>query len=137
VSKSNHDRAIAIEVSGAPIEQEQARTTREDMLAILKNAATDEEVRHRLALKIGACSTNEETEMLVILHDQASNDRDRLLWAAAIFASHQPASVPILARYARQSPDPLTRAGARTLLVDQIGEEATVKLLNEEISVKK
>jgi len=59
------------------------------------------------------------------------------VWAAAVFAAHSPKSVPLLTRYARQSPDEMTRAGARAELVDLLGEERAKALVGPEKDVLK
>lgn len=131
---AEHERAI--EAAEAPIEPADARATRDDMLALVRDPKTDDEVRHRLALKVGACSTDDEVDALIREHDKAADDKMRLVWAAAVFAAHSPHSVPLLARYARLSPDEPTRAGARVELVNLIGEDKTRALLGEK-EVKK
>ncbi len=136
-STKSEDVERAVEASGAAIEPAEARATRATMLEILRDPKTDHEVRHRLALKVGACANEEETTALIREHDAAADDTTRMLWTAAVFAAHNPAAVPLLARYARQSPDDGIRAGARTLLVDQVGEEKAAEMLKAEKTIKK
>jgi hypothetical protein len=131
---SDHERAV--EAAGAPIEPSEARATRAGMLAYLRDPKADEEVRHRLALKVGASSTDAEVDELANEHDKAADDQLRLVWAAAVFAAHNPKSVPLLTRYARQSPDDMTRAGARAELVDMLGEEKVKALVGPEKDFK-
>ena len=137
LSSGAESRERAIEASGAPIEPADARATREEMFALVRNPKTDEEVRHRLALKIGASSDDAEVEALIQEHDKSGDDRTRLLWAAAVFAARSPKSAPLLARYARQSPDEQMRVGARAELVDLLGETAATALLEDEKIIKK
>jgi hypothetical protein len=101
------------------------------MLAVMRDPKADEEVRHRLALKAGACATDEEVEALIADHDKAPDDAARLLWAAAVFASHSRKAVPLLVRYAKQSPEEATRRGARVLLADLVGEGPAAALLED------
>lgn len=137
LSEDPDDRDRAIEAAGASIEPAEARATRPAMLAIVRDPKTDHEVRHRLALKVGACSNDEETAAMVREHDAASDDATRMLWTAAVFASHNPQAVPLLARYARDSADENIRQGARALLVDQVGEAKAAEMLKVEKSVTK
>lgn len=132
---ADHERAV--EAAGAPIDPADARATRADMLALVRDPKLDEEVRHKLILKVGASSNDAEVEELAREHDAAGDDKMRLVWAAAVFAAHSPKSVPLLTRYARQSPDEMTRAGARAELADMLGEERVKELLGEEKEVKK
>lgn len=125
------ERRKAAELSAASIEPADARATREEMLELVRGAKTDEDVRHRLALKVGACSTDAEVPALIAEHDQATEDKTKLLWAAAVFASRSPLAVPLLARYAKKSPDELTREGARAQLADMVGEARAKALLDE------
>lgn len=132
---SDHDRAV--EAAGAPIEPAEARATRAEMLAFVRDPKSDDEVRHRLALKVGASSTDPEVDDLAQEHERAADDKMRLVWAAAVFAAHSQKSVPLLTRYARQSPDEMTRDGARAELVDLLGEERVKALLDTGKDVKK
>jgi len=132
-SSKAEDRMRARRASAAPIELEDARATRADMLTLLKDKETDEEVRHRLALKLGMSSEEAEAAELVKEHDAASSERDRLLWAAAAFASKRQAAVPLIAKYAREGEDETTRKGARQQLEDMLGAEAAKKLLDDGI----
>jgi len=136
VSADAADHERAVEAAGAPIDPADARATRADLLALVRDPKTDDEVRHKLTLKLGASSTDAEVEDLIREHDAAADDKMRLVWAAAVFAAHSPKSVPLLARYARQSPDEMTRAGARAELADLVGEDQTRTLLGEK-EVKK
>jgi hypothetical protein len=132
---ADHERAI--QAAGAPIDPEDARATRSAMLAYIRDPKADEEVRHRFALKVGACSNDAEVDELAAEHDKASDDTMRLIWAAAVFAAHSQKSVPLLLRYARQSPDDLTRAGTRAELTDLLGEARTKALLEDGKDFKK
>lgn len=129
VSSDLDDRERAVEASGAPISPADARATRDGMLALVRDANADDEVRHRLALKVGACSSDEEVDALTSEHDRAKDDKTRLLLAAAVFAAHSPRSVPLLARYAKDAPDDQMRAGARVELVELVGEDQAKRLL--------
>lgn len=131
------DRERAVEASKAAIEPAEAKATRADMLALVRDAKADDEVRHQLALKVGAVSDDAQTGELVREHDAAKDGPTRLLWAAAVFQSPSQESVPLLTRYARESPDDQTRAGARALLVDRVGEARAAELLKDEKNSKK
>jgi len=130
-------RRKALEMAGAPIAPADARATRDGMLALLGDPKTDDELRHRLALKIGACATDDEVSALIAEHDKSSDDKTRLLWAAAVFVSRSPKAVPLLARYAKQSQDEATRDGARRQLADMLGEAPAKALLEDEKLIKK
>jgi hypothetical protein len=132
---ADHDRAVM--ASRAPISLEAARATRDRMLAYLRDPNSDEEIRHRFALKVGACSHDDEVDALIQEHDKAPNDAMRLVWAAAVFAAHSPNSIPLIVRYARESPDETARAGARTELVNLVGEARARELLGDGKEVKK
>lgn len=124
-------RQKASEAARAPIPPADARATRDAMLALLKDPLNDEELRHQLALKIGACSDDAEAEALVAEHDRAADERARLLWAAAAFASRSDKVVPLLVRYARQSPDELSRRAALAQLADMLGPDEAKALLED------
>jgi hypothetical protein len=130
-------RDKALEAAGAQIQPAEARATRDDMLGIVRDPKSDAEVRHRLALKIGASSTDDEVSALIAEHDKTSDAQLRSLLAAAVSYSRSPKAVPLLVRYARESPDETLRKGARTELVDMLGEEQVKKLLEEQKDVKK
>ncbi len=129
-------RERAAEAAGAPISRGQARATRDAMLAIVRNPKAARETRHRLALKIGASSTDDEVSALIKEHD-ASPPADRLIWAAAVFASDSANAIPLLVRYAKESPDKIDRDGARRQLQLMVGPEKTAALLGDEKAVKK
>jgi hypothetical protein len=130
-------REKAVEAAGAQIEPAEARATRDGMLDIVRDPKADEEVRHRLALKVGASSTDAEVETLIAEHDAAKDDKMRLLLMAAIAYSRSPKSVPLLVRYARDSTDEILRKGARLELVDLVGEEQAKTLLGDQKEIKK
>lgn len=130
-------REKAVEAAGASIEPAEARATRAGMLDIVRDPKADEEVRHRLALKVGACSTDAEVEGLVAEHDKTKDDKLRLLLVAAAAYSRSPKAVPLLVRYARDSSDEIMRKGARAELIDLVGEEQAQTLLGERKDVKK
>lgn len=115
----------------APIDLEDARATRAPMLALLRDPKVDPEIRHQLALKIGASSNDEEAEALVREHDAAKDD-DRLYWASAAFMSRSPKVIPLLVRYARQTGDERMRNGATIQLVDMVGEAEAAALIDPE-----
>ena len=116
----------------APIDLADARATRPQMLALLRDPKVDAEVRHALALKVGASSNDEEAEALVREHDAAVNDTERLYWAAAAFSSRSPKIVPLLVRYSRQTRDDVMRKGASEQLADMVGEDEARKLIDPE-----
>ncbi len=131
------DRQRAVEASGAPIEPAEARATRDAMLTLVGDTTVDAEVRHKLALKVGAVSDDGEVSALIAKHDSAGDAKTRLLWASAVFASHNMKAVPLLEKYARNDPDELMRRGARALLVDLLGEEKVSALLKDDKVNKK
>ena len=130
-------REKAVQIAGAQIEPAEARATRAGMLDIVRDAKADPEVRHRLALKAGASSTDAEIDALIAEHDAAKDDKMRLLLVGAVAYSHSAKAVPLLVRYARESTDSIMRKGARAELVDLVGEERTKALLGEPKDAKK
>lgn len=136
-SSDDNVREKAVQVAGAKIETAAARATRDGMLDILRDPKADEEVRHRLALKVGACSTDAEVEALVAEHDKTKDDKLKLLLVGAAAYSRSQKAVPLLVRYARDSSDEIMRKGARAELVDLVGEDQTKTLLGEQKDVKK
>ncbi len=116
----------------APIDLADARATRVQMLALLRDPKVDAEIRHHMALKIGVSSTDEEAEALVREHDAVTNDTERLYWATAAFSSRSPKIIPFLVRYARQTGDETMRRGAAAQLVDMVGEAEARTLIEPE-----
>lgn len=116
----------------APIDLADARATRAQMLALLRDPKIDAEIRHHMALKIGVSSNDEEAEALVREHDAVKNDADRLFWATAAFSTRSPKIVPLLARYARQTADETMRKGATAQLIDMVGEAEARRLIESE-----
>jgi len=125
---------IAVEraalAAAAPIAPVDARATRPQMLALLRDLKLDPEIRHQLALKIGVTSTDEEVEALAREHDTAPTPEERLYWASAAFSSRSPKAIPLLVRYARQTEDPVMRKGASAQLVDMVGEAEAATLID-------
>jgi hypothetical protein len=138
-AKSSDDnvRAKAVEVAGAQIEPAEARATRAGMLDIVRDPKADMEVRHRLALKAGACSTDDEVTELIAEHDRAADEKLRLLLLGAVSYSRSAKAVPLLVRYARDPGDEGMRKGARAELEDLVGAERAKALLGEKTDVKK
>lgn len=136
-ASSDGERHLAREAARQAIEPADARATRALMLSALTNAGLDAEFRHQLARKIGASSDADEAETLAQRHDDAKTQPERLLWASALFASGQPAAVPLLARYAREDPDELRRRGAYAQLADMLGEEKARALVDSKKDVIK
>ncbi|UPT74293.1 MAG: hypothetical protein M0D55_00585 [Elusimicrobiota bacterium] len=100
------DAERAAVAAAAPIEVADARDTRDQMIAILGDSKADTEIRRQLALKIGLSSSQDEIEELIVKHDAAPNDAERLYWATAVFVSRSPKAVPLLVRYAQRPPTP-------------------------------
>ena len=123
---SSERAALAV---ASPIDPADARATRAQMLALLRDAKVDAEIRHHLALKIGASSNDEEAADLVRQHDAAATDGERLYWAAAAFSSRSPKVIPLLVRYARQTGDETLRKGAAVQLADMVGEAEAHNLI--------
>lgn len=118
--------------ASAPIEVADARDTRYQMLAILRDPKADAEVRHQLALKIGLSSTEDEIEELIKEHDAARSEGDKLYWAAAVFVTRSRKAVPLLVRYARRTDDPVQSKGAFGQLKDMLGEDEARALIEPE-----
>lgn len=136
-STNENVRQKAVQVAGAEITPTEARATRAGMMAIVVDPKADEEVRHQLALKIGAISTDEEVLDLIAMHDKTKDNKLRMLLVAAIAYSRSQNAVPLLVRYARGSSDEIIRKGARAELVDLVGEDRAKTLLGEGKDVKK
>jgi hypothetical protein len=136
-SPDDNVRKKAVEAAGAKIEPAEARATREGMLDIVRDPKADEEVRHRLALKVGASSTDAEVEALIAEHDKTKDEKLKLLLVAAAAYSRSQKAVPLLVRYARDSSDDVIRKGARMELVELVGEEQAATLLGERKDIKK
>ncbi len=126
---ANERAALA---AAAPIDLTDARATRAPMLALLRDSKVDAEIRHSLALKIGASSNDEEAEALVHEHDATASDTERLYWASAAFSTRSPKIIPLLVRYARQTGDEMMRKGATAQLLDMVGEAEARSLLDPE-----
>lgn len=118
--------------AAAPIDLADARATRAPMLALLRDPKVDAEIRHQLALKIGASSDDEEASALVLEHDAAANDGERLYWASAAFSTRSPKIIPLLVRYAGRTGDEMMRKGAYAQLADMVGEAEAAGLLDPE-----
>jgi len=127
----------ALYVAAANTEPEDARATRGQMLAILRNPKIDVDLRHKLALKVGWIATDDEVDALIREHDAAPDEPTREVWAVAVFVSRGSHKVPLLVRYAREAAKPSFRSGARIQLVDMFGEEKTKSMLGEDKDVKK
>jgi len=136
-SKDPLSQQKALAAASARIQPADARATREKMLALLRDATLDSELRHRLALKVGLSSTDDEVDALIREHDSAADETTRAVWATAVFVSRSPRAVPLLTRYARESPTESFRNGARAQLVEMLGEDKTKELLGESKDVKK
>ena len=130
-------REKAVQAAGAQIKPAEARATRDGMLEIVRDPKADEEVRHRLALKAGASSNDAEVEALIQEHDKTSDEKMRQLLVGAVAYSRSRKAVPLLVRYARESPDEIMRQGARTELVDLVGESSAKALIEDKKDVKK
>lgn len=116
----------------APIDLADARATRVQMLALLRDPKADAEIRHHMALKVGVSSNDEEAAALVLEHDAVKNDADRLFWATAAFSTRSPKIIPLLVRYARQTDDEPMRKGATAQLLDMVGEAEARSLIDPE-----
>jgi hypothetical protein len=127
----------ALEAASAKIDPAEARLTREPMLAMLRDATLDTELRHKLALKVGLVSTGDEVDALIKEHDAAPDETSREVWATAVFVSRDSHAVPLLARYAKEGPKQSFRDGARAELVELLGETKTEDLLGDKKDVKK
>lgn len=116
----------------APIDLADARATRAQMLALLRDPKVDAEIRHHMALKIGVSSNDEEAATLVTEHDAVKDATERLFWATAAFSTRSPKIIPFLVRYARQTDDEAMRKGALDQLVDMVGGAEAHSLIDTE-----
>ena len=115
---ANRQRGLEALRADAPAAQ--LRATREEMLKLVRDRKADKEVRHQLALKVGAGSTDEEAGALLLEQAAASDEETGLMLAAAIFASRSRRAIPLLEQYAKENPDPALRAGALAQLKDML-----------------
>ena len=122
----------AVLAAAAPIDLEDARATRAQMLALFRDPKVDNEIRHSLALKIGVSSNDAEAEELVREHDLRTSDEERLFWATAAFSTRSPKVIPLLVRYARQTGDPIMKKGATAQLLDMLGKDEAQNLIDPE-----
>ena len=116
----------------APIDLADARATRAQMIALLRDQKVDTEIRHQLALKIGLSSNETEAEELVREHDAAPSDNDRLYWATAAFITRSVKVVPLLVRYTHQTKDETMQKGATAQLKDMLGDAEAQALIDIE-----
>jgi hypothetical protein len=112
------DRARAYAAAVAPAPSAALRASREPMLTAVRDVRADGELRHQLALKVGASSLPEEVPSLLKEYEAAPDDFTKKLWAAAVFATRDQQAVPLLKRFAQEDPQPLVRLGARFQLRD-------------------
>jgi hypothetical protein len=114
------DKARAYAAAVAPAPGAALRASREPMMAVVRDVHADGELRHQLALKIGASSAPEEIGALLREYESASDDFTKKLWAAAAFVTRDPQVVPLLTKFSREDPQPLVRLGARFQLRDML-----------------
>lgn len=126
------DAERAAQAASAPIEVADARDTRVQMLAFLRDPKADAEVRRQLAFKVGLSSSEDEIDELIKLHDAAPSDAEKLYWAAAVFVTRSPRAVPLLVRYARRTDDPVQSRGAADQLKYMLGEAEAAALIEPE-----
>lgn len=136
-SKKEDERAAAREAARQPIEPADARATRAGMLAVIPDAALDDEFRHQVALKVGASSTDAEAEELDRRRVAAKTDGEKLLWTAALFASNRPAAASALVEFAAESDDEARRNGALEQLVRLVGADKASSLVKAKKEAKK
>ena len=116
----------------APIDLADARATRAQMLALLRDPKVDAEIRRHMALKIGVSSTDEEAAAIVAEHDTVQDAAERLFWVTAAFSTRSPKVIPLLVRYAGQTADEAMRTGASAQLIDMVGEAEARRLIDTE-----
>jgi hypothetical protein len=104
-------KEIAHEALTADISLSALRESRAEMLSILRDRKSDRELRHQLALKVGASSTPEEIDALLAEQASAKDPETRLTFSAALFASRSPKTVPWLKKVCTEDPDPKIRLG--------------------------
>jgi len=122
------ERALAAWGAETPIEV--LRKTWPRLKALVLDKSRKPELRHRAAVKLGACSGPEEVEALLQEREARRKDeRTRTLLDAALFASRSPRVVPILEEYAKASPSALARAGALLQLREMLDPARYAELL--------
>lgn len=119
-SGSTEERLRAIEGLDADVAPAQLQPARARMLEIVGDEKADPELRHRLAAKVGLCSTHDEVTALLKSHDAAADPYTKRLYAAAAFASRDAQVVPLLVKFAKEDPTPNVRAGALVQLKEML-----------------
>lgn len=112
------DRAHeALRASGSTAD---LRDTRELMLSAIRDPKLEREVRHQLALKVGATSKPEEVAALLKEQAAAAAPETKLMLMAALFASRDPQIIPLLKEQVRANPDAQARMGTLLQIRDMI-----------------
>ncbi len=110
--KKERQRAAAVVGLEADADPEALRRTRPLMLKHFRDPKADPELRRLLGVKLGRSSTDAEVGEFLAERERLEKPEERLLLAAALFASQNPRIVPLLLEFARKDPDPMRRAGA-------------------------
>lgn len=100
----------------ANLSEEVVRKTRPKMLALVRDPKAPEDLRHRLAILVGLSSKPEEVAELLKEHEAGKD----LYILAALYASRDPQTVPLVRTVALQDPDPRRRMGSLVHLEDML-----------------
>ncbi len=107
------------------------KATIETLWKVLKSSRYDREIRHQAALKLGFAAAKQDVDRLLDLRSKAGNNKEKVLFEAALFASHDPRIIPILNDYVLNHPEPQSRAGALSQLSEMLEPEEYTKILIE------
>ncbi len=119
-SPAPEDRERAQQALEAPAPTSALRQTRSAMLAAMRDSNAPQELRHQFAVKVGLSSTPSEIDDLLAEHAALKDDKSKLFFATALFATRDKKIVPILEDYAKSSQDANVRLGALIQLKDML-----------------
>lgn len=110
-SKRPADRARAAKAWGAPVARTKLAATKARLWKLALDRRRSVTTRHRAAVKLGICAEEADVDRLLAERAKAEG-KVRALLDAGLFASRHPKAIPPLISYAKESSDPLARAGA-------------------------
>ena len=115
----------------ASVPFEDLKKTRAQMLAVVGNPKAPRDLRHELALKVGIVSEPAEVKQLLDEHAAAKDPDTKLFLLAALYATRDPQTVPLLREQALKNPDARTRLGTLVQLTDMLPPAESKRLLEE------
>lgn len=104
----------------ANVPLEDLRKTRTAMQGMVDDKKVTREVRHKLALHLGAVAGPREVAQLLKDREAAADPDTKLFLTSALFASRDPQTVPLIKSMAAEHPDPRTRIGSLLQLMDML-----------------